>query len=371
MSFVKINFTTDRIKYILFEEIKTLVFNNSGIIFGGYARDMIISDHYKAIYNSANKYNIHKFWNRMYQPETAARTLVAKDMDICMYSTDDVDSFLIALQNIFNDRIGYTNITSSDITASQENNYFKIPIVLHKKINYTITIGKIPFVHRGVEISFDFDIIVPRNSKLMPPFNRVDMLSNVFILNRQGIVMSNNTGTAIDRMSIMNKQKMSARIMEDVVQFKTQFCLGNYTDNYTCGNFNYNSKVCERLNKMLFRGFKWDITNMPFFLDEHKKELNNGDNGDINCCICLSNFKNNDRVVKVFIDNSTKTEKKVCSIAHDKCMFKYFETQVENAKSDMISGRDDFKFRCPMRNIINFKQYAENIDDIIREKMKN
>jgi hypothetical protein len=122
---------------------------------------------------------------------------------------------------------------------------------------------------------------------------------------------------------------------------------------------------------MLFRGFKWDITNMPFFLDEHKKELNNSDNGDINCCICLSNFKNNDRVVKVFIDNSTKTEKKVCSIAHDKCMFKYFETQVENAKSDMISGRDDFKFRCPMRNIINFKQYAENIDDIIREKMKN
>jgi hypothetical protein len=307
----------------------------------------------------------------MYQSETAARTLVAKDMDICMYSTDDVDSFLIALQNIFNDRIGYTNITSSDITASQENNYFKIPIVLHKKINYTITIGKIPFVHRGVEISFDFDIIVPRNSKLMPPFNRVDMLSNVFILNRQGIVMSNNTGTAIDKMSIVNKQKMSARIMEDVVQFKTQFCLGNYTDNYTCGNFNYNSKVCERLNKMLFRGFKWDITNMPFFLDEHKKELNNSDNGDINCCICLSNFKNNDRVVKVFIDNSTKTEKKVCSIAHDKCMFKYFETQVENAKSDMISGRDDFKFRCPMRNIINFKQYAENIDDIIREKMKN
>lgn len=351
----------------MFEEIKKSVFNNNGVIFGGYVRDMIIGDHYKGIYNSCNKYNIHKFWNKMYQPETAARMIVAKDMDICMYSEYDVDKFVIAIRDIFNDRVGYANISSSILSVTNENSYFEIPIILHKKINYTITIGKIPFVHNGIEISFDFDIIVPRITKIMPPFNRVDMLSNVYILNRQGIIMSNNTGTCIDSMSIINKQKISARIMEDIVEFKTQFCLGNYRDNYTCGSFNYNSKVFERLNKMLFRNFKWDITNMPFILGEHNKNFNNGDD---NCCICLSNFKNNDRAVKVFIDNSTKTEK-VCSIAHDKCMFKYFETQIENAKIDKISGGDDFKFRCPMRNIINFKLYATNINDIIHEKMKN
>jgi hypothetical protein len=367
MSFVKINFTPDRIKYILYEEMKTIVFNNNGVIFGGFVRDMIISDHYKSIYNSENKYNIHKFWNRFCHPQTAARTIVANDMDICMYSEEDVDAFIIALRNAFNSRIGYTDITSSVISVSSENSYFHIPIILHKKINYTITIGKIPFVHRGIDISFDFDIIVPRNKKMMPPFNRVDMLSNVFILNRQGIVISNNTGTIIDNMSILNKQKISARIMEDIVEFKTQFCMKNYSDNYTCGCFKYNNKVYERLNKILSKDFKWNITNMPLTLGEHNKASNNG---DTNCSICLSKFRNKEGVVKVFIDNSSKTDK-VCSIAHDKCMLKYFKTQIENAKSDMISGGDDFKFRCPMRNIINFKLYADNIDEIIREKMKN
>jgi hypothetical protein len=50
-------------------------------------------------------------------------------------------------------------------------------------------------------------------------------------------------------------------------------------------------------------------------------------------------------------------------------MFKYFETQIENAKNDRVCGADEFKFRCPMRNVMNFKEYAENINDIIREKM--
>lgn len=375
MAFVKINFTPDRIKYLMFEEIKKTVFNHNGIIFGGFVRDMIISDHYKENYNGVNKYSIHKFWNRMYQPETAARTIVANDMDICMYKEEDVNEFIDTLRDTFNNRVGYANISSSMISVTSENSYFRIPIHLHKKINYTITIGKIPFVHSGVEISFDFDIIVPRNPKLMPPFNRVDMLCNVFVLNKQGVVMSSNTGTIIDQMSILNRQKMSLRIMEDIVKFKTQFCMGNYTDNYTCGSFSYNRKVFERLNKMLFKTFKWNVENMPFVLGEHKTNAAapydssySSDSSD-KCCICLTNYRNNDRVFKVFINKSTDTEQ-VCSIAHDKCIFKYFETQLENAKQDKTEGGDDFQFRCPMRNVMNFKKFAENIDDIIREKMR-
>ena len=376
MAFVKINFTTDRIKYLLFEEVKKTVFNHNGIIFGGFVRDMIIGDHYKEKYNGVNKYNIHKFWNRMYQPETAARTIVANDMDICMYKEEDVDEFIVALRDIFNDRVGYANISSSMISVTSENSYFRIPIHLHKKINYTITVGKIPFVHSGVEISFDFDIIVPRNPKLMPPFNRLDMLCNVFVLNKQGVVMSSNTGTIIDQMSILNKQKMSLRIMEDIVKFKTQFCMGNYTNNYTCGSFSYNRKVFERLNKMLFRTFKWNVENMPFILGEHKCVANapadSSDSSDSSdkCCVCLNNYRNNERVFKVFLDKSIETGQVCCSIAHDKCIFKYFETQLENAKQDMIEYGEDFKFRCPMRNTINFKQFAENINDIITEKMR-
>ena len=374
MDFVKINFTPDRIKYILYEKIKDIVFDNNGIIFGGYVRDAIISNHYKTIYNGCNSYDIHKFWNKSYQPETAARTLVAKDLDICMYSLEDLSNFLIAIQNIFNDEVGYANISSSDLTVTNENSYFHIPIQMHKKINYTITIGKIPYVNRGIELSFYFDIIVPWRANRQPPFRKLDMLSNMFIMNRQGIVMSNQTGTIIDTMSILNKQKISASIMKDIVEFKTQFCLLNTKDNYDTGNLNYNDMVFKRINKMLLRNFKWNITNLPFTLCDYKKKCKKGtDGGEAGnscdtCCICLSNFKNNDRMVKIFVDNSTKTEQ-VYSASHDKCLLKYFETQLENAKINRVMGAENFEFRCPMRNVINFKIMADNIDDIIREKM--
>ena len=368
MEFVKVNYVPDRIKYILFDNFKKVALANNGIIFGGYVRDMIISDHYKNIYNSCNPYDIHKFWNRQHHSETAARTLVAKDMDICMYSEEDVLNFIAVLQDIFNDNVGYSNVSSSDITITQDACYFGIPIKMHKKLNYKITIGKIPYVHSGIELSFDFDIIVPRRTNVHPPFFKVDFLSNIFILNKHGVVMSNHTGTIIDKMSILNKQKISNLIMTDIVEFKTQFCMINYSDNIESGNLRYNSKVFQRINKMLFRNFKWNITNLPFLLCDYKRSFSNHNN---NCCICLANFKQNDKMVKVFIDNSTKTEK-VCSnmsIAHDKCLFKYFETQLDTEKEDGISNADPFEFRCPIRNAINFKSYALNIDKIISEKM--
>ena len=368
MEIVKVNYVPDRIKSILFKDIKKIVLENNGIIFGGYVRDMIISDHYKSIYNSCNPYDIHKFWNRQHHSETAARTLVAKDMDICMYSEEDVLNFIAAIQDTFNDNVGYSNVSSSDITITKDARYFGIPIKMHKKLNYKLTIGKIPYVHSGIELSFDFDIIIPRKSNAQPPFFKVDLLSNIFILNKFGVVMSNRTGTMIDKMSILNKQKISNLIMADIVEFKTQFCMRNYRDNYTSGNYDYNSKVFERINKMLFRNFKWNITNLPFLLCDCKKSFNNHNN---NCCICHSNFKHNDKIVKMFIDNSTKTEK-ICSnmsITHDKCLFKYLQTQLETEKEDGISNADPFEFRCPLQNAINFKLYAENIDNIISEKM--
>lgn len=365
MATIKINFTPDRIKYKIYELVKTSVFENNGVIFGGFVRDMIISDHYKTIYNSTNGYNIHKFWNKFHQPETAARAMIAKDMDICMYSLEDVDTFTTALKNIFNERAGYANVTLKDTTVSKDSCYFGIPINIHKRISVKTTVGKIPFVYSGVDLTFDFDIIVPRRANVQPPFNRIDMLSNVFILTKQGITISNNTGTIIDKMSIINKQKISGLIMSDIVEFKTQFCLMNYTDNYACGSFRYNMKVCERLNKMLFRQFPWKITNLPLALEQ----FSGNNEANSMCCICHSDFKDKQKIAAIHSDNSTKTEKICTMMAHSMCLFKYFDTQIDSAKADMLTEAENFQFRCPMRNVINFKTIAKNIDAIISEKM--
>lgn len=407
MEQVKINFTPDRIKYIVYERIAKSVFDNNGIIFGGYVRDKIISDHYKTIYNEANTCNshqIHKFWNCFNQPETAARTLVAKDMDICMYRKEDVNGFMNALQKIFCDEFGITNISSSEFSAICEHTYFGIPIMMSKRIKYVATVGRIPYVYCGTDITFDFDILIPKKSWKQPPFNKIDMLSNVFIMTKQGIMMSNNTGTMIDTMSLLNKQKMSAKIMSDIVEFKTQFCMvnnQNHRDRFDC-DYEYNRKAFERIQKMLFKTFPWHITNLPFEICDYDKNakaakatksasdtdiIDITDTSDTDttttttttsveaatCCICMDGFKKKDRCVEIYIDNSTHT-KKVCScVVHDKCIFKYFEKQLESAKNceeNAFDPSDSFEFRCPMRNVVNFQKCANATNKMIQGILK-
>ena len=114
---------------------------------------------------------------------------------------------------------------------------------------------------------------------------------------------------------------------------------------------------------MMFRTFKWNITNLPFEICDFE-----ANNSTTICGICLSNFKKKNKIIKMYNDNSTKTEK-VCSMVHDYCLFKYFETQIEIGKNNKMNRTDEFEFRCPMRNIINFKLYSDNITETINNKM--
>ena len=183
-------------------------------------------------------------------------------------------------------------------------------------------------------------------------------------MNKQGIVISKNTGTIIDRMSLLDKQKITHLIMKDIVEFKTQFGIRDkcYFD-YNSGSFLYNCEVYNRIHKMMFRTFKWNITNLPFEICDFQ-----ANNSTTICGICLSNFKKKNKIIKMYNDNSTKTEK-VCSMVHDYCLFKYFETQIETSKNNKMNSTDEFEFRCPMRNIINFKLHSDNITETINNKM--
>ena len=367
MNPVKINFSPDRIKFILYERIKEYVFANKGIIFGGFVRDEIIRSHYRTIYNDCNTYDSHHYWNKLNQPETAARTIVANDIDVCMYSAADISKFIDDVHTLFNNEVGACNVISSDLNVISTNEYSSLPIECYRKLNFTITVGKIPYVSTGTELSFDIDVIIPKNIKRQPPFKKLDFLCNIFIMSAHGIVVSRDTGTIIDNMSVMEKQKISCSIMKDIVEFKTQFCMKNiYCYDYAAGDFTYNEKVYKRLYKMMFRSFKWNVSNIPFEICDQKGKYENV------CCICLSNFKNKtNRVIKLYNINSSNTEKVCTNIAHDKCIFKYFETQLEGCKQENDFGATNkFAFKCLVRNVINFKECANNISAIITEKMK-
>lgn len=367
MNPVKINFSPDRIKSILYNKIKDLVFANNGIIFGGFVRDEIISSHYKSAYNSINSYDSYDFWNKMNQAETAARTYVANDIDICMYSADDISKFLNDVETMFDNEVGPSNVSSSNLIIVGGNEYATMAISTLRKVNYTITVGKIPYVSTGVDLSFDIDIVLPKDINRQPPFKKLDFLSNIFIMTKHGIVISRETGTIIDNMSVVDKQKISCSIMKDIVEFKTQFCMNSpYTHDYIAGDFAYNAAVYKRLHKMMFRSFKWNISNLPFEICDYKGLYN-----DV-CSICRSNFKNkNNRVIKMFNNNSSNTKQVCTNVAHDKCIFKYFETQLESTKNDYaFKAANEFAFKCPIRDVLNFKGCAKNIREIIKKKLK-
>ena len=182
------------------------------------------------------------------------------------------------------------------------------------------------------------------------------------------------------------------KIMSDVVEFKTQFCMrsrsdasdafdiSDVSDDFECGNFEYNIKVYERIHKMLFRDFHWNITNLPFLLENYKAikikniEETAADGTSTEkpptfvketCCICIGCINSNEKVVKI----STNT-KNVYTTLHAYCIFKYFHTQLDTAKKDFLGNSEQFEFRCPMRSVVNFKKCYDNIDKIINDKMK-
>ena len=98
---------------IYFPEIKSnahsmitnIAIDNDGVLFGGAVRDLIISHHYSALYNNylrtkKERYNRKKFWDTNEHPETAARTLVADDLDIYFEDTTKSSKFIDDLYSI-------------------------------------------------------------------------------------------------------------------------------------------------------------------------------------------------------------------------------------------------------------------------------
>lgn len=375
-SFMKVEFNKNYITKVIYERAIKKVFDFEGTVFGGAVRDKIIANHYSEVYNSqCDIYNYKKFWNKQVHPETEHRTLVPKDIDICVYTEEIAKTLAHEIKNLITSDFGASNVSSTYDYSKTSNKYFNFPISSLTKLSFNVVVGAVPYISSGMIINLKFDIIVPKNRNVQPPFRKLDMLCNAFIMTKNGgITLSRHTGTDMDFMSLIERKKIEVKILSDIIEFKTDFCL-DYSK-YTKERVNYfrvikyNTDVFSRVENMALKELPWIIRNLPFDMEIEADGCKDA------CCICMSGFKKKVGKVSVSIQASDKKAKIKGGYIHSACLFKYMRNQLEEEKTEVSTllymntpleefTKRDFCFKCPMRNRIDFVESVAPVTDFV------
>lgn len=347
-------FILPEIKKILMRRIEREGLDSEGIIFGGAVRDHIISEAYTKRYmdvhhaNKAKRYDSKKFWNVEHHPETAARTLLPDDLDIYFSKREQSEVFIESLRTMCTEQHMELEIEDSEEDPSRMSaEYGRVLNV--RKASVTTSVGKIPFMHSGYEITVHIDIVTPRYAiMIQPPFCHLDFLCNAFIKTKQGIMYSNHSGTYIDTLPEIEKQVEVMKIYQDMIQFKTHFCRFEKINPRDVGLFGRNCYSLKRIQKLLAKElFPWTISNLPLQVAKATPDTLQND-----CCICCQTLMLDERII--FMLKVKEGHEIKSALSHKDCFMEYLVSQKNQATNDHVEPRDTFKFMCPFRSEIDF-----------------
>jgi hypothetical protein len=365
-SFTKVEFSKNYVTKVIYDRAIRKAYDCDGIIFGGAVRDKVIANHYTDVYNSQCKdiYDYKKFWNKQVHPESVHRVIVPKDLDICVETEGAAKTLAYEIKNLITSDFGVSNVKSTFNYSMTPEKYFNFPIASLTKLTFEVTVGAIPYISKGVVLNLNFDIVVPHNRNIQPPFKKLDMLCNAFVMSKTGgITLSRHTGTVMDKMSLIKRKKIEVKILTDIIAFKTDFCL-DYSK-YTRERVNYfrvmkyNTDVFARLENMTLKEQPWIIRNLPFEMEVESAGCKE------TCCVCLAGFKKMSVKVSVYITGSDKNSKVSGGNMHSECLFRYMKNQIDEEKSEVANlmyintpleefKNREFCFKCPVRNRIDF-----------------
>ena len=361
-----ININATREKRSLFNRVKTIAMNSNGILFGGVVRDDIIGKHFRSKFIRKDL-DIDKYWDPTYDVETKHRLIIPSDIDVFFRTENHSNAFQNPLREFVKDFNGHINITD-DLNFRQFDYSTTNPYLKHKIITLSIRIGRTLF-ESGVVINLKVDLIeicsahassannrsfISFTSTIEPPFNNLDFLSNVFIMERSSsgefsVRLSNSTGTPIDRMSFSEKTHVSAMIIDDMINFRTQFVRN--VDGYSSEFIN-----CFRILKMISKPIPWNITNLPFKMMPISEVT---DDIDENCCICLQEIKTDDESTEVTQINTYKEKSRYL---HRNCFIEYLHK--EQMQKYVDSDSNTIQCRCPFRGLFKFGDCHSNVNYI-------
>jgi len=334
----KVSIILNKEKRAAYNSIKLMGININGIIFGGMVRDEIIATHYKSLFDEhckSDKKIYKKFWNMNYHVETAKRTLIPNDMDIYFQNNESAETFLTSLgtyASAFNGNIIVRNSILYDLSEN----------LVHKKIAVNLYIGR-TISYAGIHMRLKIDVIINNsaNNIIEPPFNNGDFTCNLFIMrksieNNYEIRLSNNTGTILDTMSFVKKINLQAKIMNDLIDNKTEFIR-------TCFREDAEYINGMRILKMLDSNMK--ITNLLF------REIDETSSTE-NCDICQMSLQTQETRPGTFIE--LLTNKHAINVMHKPCFLKYLKNEVYKKNRNDITN--EIECRCTRRNLFNFKK---------------
>lgn len=354
----KLEIIIPKITRVIFHRLQRVAFNNNGIIFGGMVRDEIIATHYKNLFfkDLKNRCDYKKFWNEEFCPETAARTLIPRDMDVSFNSFEDKEKFIQLAIDLFRENDGDFVYNMDEILPANRYEIGTGGIQSIQRLTFSVRLGKIPFVFRGYDINIQIDVVLAVSSKMLPPFKNLDMLSNSFIMTKHGKMLSRFTGTCLDNLTDLEHAIVSAKIMEDIVNFRTDLSLGERLI-VKQGSFQHNKYAFKRIDKMLSKNH-WNIQNLPFKIHVFPKKDENAKKEE--CCICCANFASDRRKLSVIANNVES------SIMHQNCFFRYIDHQINEFEEDYANDPlDTYAFKCPVRHPIDFIACSDTIQSKI------
>ena len=348
-----IKYNIEYIKYELNTKIIDIIYKYNGIIYGGFVRDYIIIEYYKSMYYKKFK-NSKNYWNKQFYNETLPRIMNSDDFNICLYNKEDADKMICELNNLINIDFGMINVSveykkiNNNIKSGNINAlYVDNTIGLHYRYNYELKVGNIPYICKGNTIYISFNILTCNNIKFKPPFNKLDFLCNAFIMTKDGISISPNTGIErLDNLNILEKKEAEYSIIKDIINFKTEYCMkfSNFIENITVLNLlNINKYACLRIERFISKPFKWEINNLPIVIQYPKNSKK--------CNICFSKIKKNDCVILSHTINYNN------SMMHKNCFFEYIYKQIEHKLITIkIDGyyHEDVNLICPIGNKLLF-----------------
>jgi len=323
-------------KRYLFNIIKMLVIECDGIIYGGLVRDEIIATHHKSIFDEVDdpdKYS--KFWDKSYHPESKFRILIPNDIDIYFKNNEISQAFINKVTSFADENRGRLTMRNGYLYSMDQR-------FIHNKMIMSFKVGK-SFCTSGFKIQINIDVIINNTTTITiePPFNNADLSCNIFVMsktaeNKYEIRLSKNTGTKLDIMPFVKKSQIQAKILNDLIEGKTEFIrsIDVHDSEYVNGL---------RIVKILSHPYNFKITNLLFREIENKKSENI-------CDICQLSFddsENQEPLIEIL------TNKYATYCMHKSCFMKYLGNEI--TKKYVNPSTNNIECKCSRRNVFNFK----------------
>jgi hypothetical protein len=199
----------DRARYMTIKELIKILIDNGVIIFGGCVRDMLIHDKYARDFY-AEGFDQDTFHDEKSHPESKYRLLVPGDID-CFVHGDDITVAEL-----------YETLRTKglDINVRKRKNFY----FEDKNVNQHKVKVRIANMHKyGLpNIEIDMDVLFSDDVKLMPPFGRLDLMCNAFIMDKHGVRLSTQTGTYLDLQSPLGLKLVEMDILQKMFRIETE-----------------------------------------------------------------------------------------------------------------------------------------------------